>query len=82
MKKSYDFAMTRANTLFFASRFELVAELDALGLTRKGLLPPRLERGLKWLVEPLARSLAIVKDRQEKEDDDEDGEEDYEGRVK
>jgi len=40
---SYGFAMMRANNLFHVSRFELVAELDALGLTRRGLLPPRLE---------------------------------------
>jgi hypothetical protein len=39
---SYDYAMTRASGLFLRTRLVLVAELDALGLTREVILSQRL----------------------------------------
>jgi len=83
---SYDYASTQAETLFLVSRFELVAELDALGLTEPGILPERVEAMLKCIIMPLARSLQIVKrERSEEEEEGEEEEEEeeaYEGRIK
>jgi len=44
---SYDLAMTRAENLFLRTRLELVAELDALGVTRDRQLPAWLIRLLR-----------------------------------
>ena len=83
---SYDFASTQAQSLFLVTRLGLVAELDALGLTQSGLVPPHLEECLAALVRPLARSLRLIKETSDDDDDadDDDGEESetYEGRIK
>ena len=59
------------------SRLELVAELDALGFTRKNALPLAWEDYLRRRLSPLRRSLRIT--REEEGDEDEPA---YEGRVK
>jgi hypothetical protein len=43
---SYDYALTRSEKLFLRARLVLVAELDALGLTKTDFLPPLVD---KWL---------------------------------
>jgi hypothetical protein len=82
---SYDFATTQAKTLFLVSRFELVAELDALGLTKKGLLSQAGEAFLRPLLHPLSRSLQLMPRERDGDESDVEGDEDaeeYEGRVK
>jgi len=78
---SYAFATTQAEMLFLVSRFELVAELDALGLTKKDLLSRYVEACLRPLLRPLSHSLKLPSSTGDVDESD-IGEDDDESEVR